>query len=80
MKLIVTAYKETGKFYDQTIIETDTVPPLYETKALIRLFEGKIPFLQSGFLHVRLSDEDSRKPDAPFCDHLFRVTKQRTIL
>lgn len=71
MKLTVTAYKSTGKFYDSADIECSENIELFDDR-FKELIRSAVPCLQDGFVVV------TDKPDGEgFHNHLFFANELR---
>lgn len=80
MKVVITAYKGTGKFYTDEVVELPEDKNIYDMDVLAEVARQSVPLLSGGFVHMRLTDEDAKKPSAPFFNYLFKSDYLRCYL
>ena len=80
MKVVMTAYKDTGKFYEDAIVDMPDDIYLHHTKRIAHIVARHVPMLTGGYVHIRLTDEEAAKPGANFFNHLFPVEVLKSAL
>lgn len=80
MTAIITAYKDTGKFYEDARIELPNDIFMHQTERIAKEVSKAVPLLTGGFVHVRLTDEDAAKPGANFFNRLYYSDQLRKLL
>ena len=64
MKVVITAYKDTGKFYEDAIVDMPEDICLHHTERITHIVARHVPMLTDGYVHIRLTDEEAAKPGA----------------
>ena len=80
MKVVMTAYKDTGKFYEDAIVDMPEDICLHHTNRIASIAVQHVPMLTDGYVHIRLTDEEAAKPGAQFFNHLFPVSQLKSAL
>ena len=80
MKAIITAYKDTGKFYDEAMVDLPNDLYPHQVERFAKIAAQHVPLLTDGFVHVRLTDEEAAKPGANFFNLLFTVSYLKSLL
>lgn len=80
MKVVMTTYKDTGKFYEDAIVDMPEDICLHHTERIANIAVQHVPMLTDGYVHIRLTDEEAAKPGAKFFNHLFPVEILKSAL
>lgn len=80
MKVVMTAYKDTGKFYEEAIVDMPDDIYLHNIERIARIAVQHVPMLTDGYVHIRLTDEEAAKPGANFFNRLFTVSQLKSAL
>ena len=80
MKVVITAYKDTGKFYEDAIVDMPKDICLHHTERIASIVVQHVPMLTGGYVHIRLTDEEAAKPGANFFNRLFPVSQLKSAL
>ena len=62
MKVVITAYKDTGKFYEDAIVDMPEDICLHHTERITHIVARHVPMLTDGYVHIRLT---MKKPLSP---------------
>ena len=76
MKIEITVYKETGKYYTSTIVENETPIMLFEEDFKKFVAENLPAIISDGFVVTRNADPDSQE----FYERLYRTTEFKDYL
>lgn len=80
MKVVITAYKDTGKFYEDAIVDMPDDIYLHNIERIAHIVAQHVPMLADGYIHIRLTDEEAAKPGANFFNKLFPVSQLKSVL
>lgn len=76
MKIVITVYKNTGKFYTDAIADLSDNVEIYQTVLVAQNIKKHVPLLDGGFIQVRTLDGDNSK----FFNHLYSVNLLKSLV